>query len=40
MLSFQALEFYQSRGYQVFGELNDLALEHSRYFMHKRLELY
>ena len=35
--SFQAPDFYQNRGYQVFGELKDFPTGHQRYFMTKRL---
>jgi GNAT superfamily N-acetyltransferase len=35
--SFQAPEFYQKQGYQIFGELTDFALGHTRYFMKKTL---
>jgi GNAT superfamily N-acetyltransferase len=36
--SFQAPEFYQHRGYQVFGELDDFPTGHQRYFMTKQLQ--
>jgi GNAT superfamily N-acetyltransferase len=35
--SFQAPEFYQKQGYQIFGELTDFAVGHTRYFMKKTL---
>lgn len=35
--SFQALEFYQKRGYVVFGELPNFPEKHSRYFLKKTL---
>jgi GNAT superfamily N-acetyltransferase len=37
MMSFQALEFYKRQGYTVFGELHDLPVGHTRYFMKKAL---
>lgn len=36
-LSFQALAFYEHRGYQVFGTLHDHPLGHTRYFLTKKL---
>ncbi len=36
-LSFQALPFYLELGYTVFGQLNDLPVGHSRYFLQKDL---
>jgi GNAT superfamily N-acetyltransferase len=36
-MSFQALPFYERRGYQVFGALQDLPPGHSRYFLWKSL---
>lgn len=36
---FQALPFYQKRGYTVYGELEDLPLGHKRYSLQKKLEL-
>lgn len=36
--SFQALEFYQKRGYVVFGELPNFPQGHSRYFLKKELK--
>jgi GNAT superfamily N-acetyltransferase len=36
-MSFQALPFYERRGYQVFGTLQDLPPGHSRYFLWKSL---
>ncbi len=35
--SFQAPEFYEQHGYQVFGELQDYPNGHQRYFMAKQL---
>ena len=35
--SFQAPDFYQQRGYRVFGELDDFPAGHSRYFFTKPL---
>lgn len=37
-LSFQALPFYQKYGYTVFGQLDDLPVGHTRYFLNKRLK--
>lgn len=37
--SFQALEFYQKRGYVVFGELPDFPAGHSRFFLKKALSV-
>ena len=36
-LSFQALGFYKKQGYEVFGELKDLPIGYTRYFMKKVL---
>ena len=36
-MSFQALPFYLKLGYTTFGQLDDLPLGHSRYFLQKRL---
>ncbi len=36
-MSFQARPFYEREGYTVFGELHDIPLGHSRYFMQKAL---
>ena len=36
-LSFQALPFYLKLGYTVFGQLDDLPVGHSRYFLQKEL---
>jgi ribosomal protein S18 acetylase RimI-like enzyme len=33
---FQALPFYQTLGYSVFGQLDDYPAGHTRYFLHKR----
>jgi len=33
--SFQALEFYQKEGYELFGQLADFPLGHTRYFLQK-----
>ena len=35
--SFQAPEFYQKQGYQVFGELQDFPPGHTRYYLTKQL---
>ena len=35
--SFQALDFYEQCGYQVFGELEDYPPGHQRYFLQKQL---
>lgn len=35
---FQAREFYEKCGYQVFGTLEDVPRGHKRYYMYKRLE--
>ena len=35
--SFNALPFYQRRGYTIFGELNDMPPGHTQYFMCKKL---
>ncbi|PYR99544.1 MAG: hypothetical protein DMG16_17510 [Acidobacteria bacterium] len=35
--SFQALEFYQKKGYTVFHELDQIAGEHRWYFLKKNL---
>jgi predicted N-acetyltransferase YhbS len=37
VLSFQGLPFYQKQGYQVFGELKDFPVGHSRFFLCKQL---
>jgi GNAT superfamily N-acetyltransferase len=36
--SFQALPFYEKRGYSVFGALDHYPGEHSRYFVRKSLQ--
>ncbi|WP_235973638.1 GNAT family N-acetyltransferase [Peribacillus faecalis] len=36
--SFQALEFYQKLGYEVFGELKDFPAGHTQYYLYKRVE--
>jgi GNAT superfamily N-acetyltransferase len=33
---FQALPFYQKLGYQIFGQLEDYPIGHTRYFLQKR----
>lgn len=35
---FQAREFYEKCGYQVFGTLEDMPKGHKRYYMYKRLK--
>jgi GNAT superfamily N-acetyltransferase len=35
--SFQALDFYEQHGYQVFGKLEDFPTGHQRYFLTKQL---
>lgn len=35
---FQAKEFYQKLGYEIFGELKDCPKRHSRYYLKKELE--
>jgi GNAT superfamily N-acetyltransferase len=35
--SFNALPFYQKRGYTIFGELSDMPPGHTQYFMCKKL---
>ena len=35
--SFQALNFYEKEGYEIFGELPDFPLGHTRYFLRKHL---
>ncbi len=37
-MSFQALPFYLKLGYTVFGQLDDLPVGHSRYFLQKTLQ--
>ena len=36
-MSFQALPFYEQRGYAVFGRLDDHPIGHTRYFLKKKL---
>ncbi len=36
-MSFQALPFYLKLGYTIFGQLDDLPVGHSRYFLQKEL---
>lgn len=36
--SFQALEFYQKQGYEIFGELKDFPKGHTQYYLCKRIE--
>jgi len=35
--SFQAPDFYQQHGYQVFGKLEDFPIGHQRYYLTKKL---
>ena len=35
--SFQAPDFYQKHGYQVFGTLKDFPVGHKRYYLRKQL---
>ena len=35
--SYEALGFYQKRGYEVFGALEDCPPGHTKYFLRKRL---
>lgn len=37
-LSFQALEFYQKHGYEVYGCLDNVGREHKHYYMKKDLK--
>ncbi|MBN2086316.1 MAG: GNAT family N-acetyltransferase [Anaerolineales bacterium] len=37
-MSFQALPFYQKHGYEVWGEIHDMPVGHSRIFLSKRLD--
>lgn len=39
-MSFQALPFYLKLGYTVFGQLDDLPVGHSRYFLQKQISNY
>ncbi len=36
-MSFQARPFYEKHGYTVFGELHDIPVGHSRYYLQKQL---
>jgi GNAT superfamily N-acetyltransferase len=36
-MSFQALPFYLKLGYTIFGQLDDLPVGHSRYFLQKQI---
>jgi len=36
--SFNALPFYQKRGYIIFGELQDMPIGHTQYFMCKKMK--
>ena len=36
-MSFQALAFYQRLGFTIFGEIEDIPLGHTRFFLKKRL---
>jgi GNAT superfamily N-acetyltransferase len=35
---FQSLSFYQRRGYQTFGKLEDLPIGHTKYYLFKNLD--
>ncbi len=37
-MSFQARPFYEKHGYAVFGELHDIPVGHSRYYMQNQLQ--
>ncbi len=34
---FQSLDFYQKRGYRIFGKLEDYPAGHTKYYLHKAL---
>jgi GNAT superfamily N-acetyltransferase len=36
-LDFQALDFYRKYGYSVFGQLDDMPVGHTRYYLRKKL---
>ncbi|OZM57328.1 GNAT family N-acetyltransferase [Lottiidibacillus patelloidae] len=36
-LSFQALDFYEKHGYEVFGEINNVGRDHKHYYLKKDL---
>jgi ribosomal protein S18 acetylase RimI-like enzyme len=36
--SFQALDFYRKRGYEVFGQIEDLPVGHTFYYLQRRLD--
>jgi GNAT superfamily N-acetyltransferase len=36
-MSFQALPFYQKLGYAIFGQIDDIPVGHTRYFLKKSL---
>ena len=36
--SFNAMPFYQKRGYLIFGELQDMPIGHTQYFMYKNMK--
>ncbi|MFE3573826.1 GNAT family N-acetyltransferase [Lysinibacillus sp. NPDC059133] len=38
-LSFQALDFYQNHGYQVYGTLDNVGRDYEHYFLKKNLSL-
>jgi GNAT superfamily N-acetyltransferase len=37
-MSFQALPFYEKRGYKVWGKISDMPIGHSRIFLAKKLD--
>ncbi|MBN2499602.1 MAG: GNAT family N-acetyltransferase [Anaerolineales bacterium] len=36
-MDFQALPFYEKQGYKVFGQIDDMPIGHTRYFLTKKL---
>lgn len=36
-MSFQAPDFYQKLGYRIFGQLDGVPAEHTRYYLTKKL---